>query len=170
MGTTAAPRIEPSNSKLIAPWLHTGLLVALFLGLAVGGAFFQRHARSEPGMLQQHPRVVPLYVSLMAMEWGLFVWVWRGGLRKTGTKLRELIGGKWASAKDVLVDCGLAIGLWAAWTLAELAWNRGLGGPCCFNPDFLTTTRIGNFAVDWRFYQRRILRRAGLSRLLSETI
>src|ERR1700758_2592546 len=60
--------------------------------------FFQRHARSEPGMLQQHPRVVPLYVSLMAMEWGLFVWVWRGGLRKTGTKLRELIGGKWASA------------------------------------------------------------------------
>ena len=25
-------------------------------------------------MLQQHPRVVPLYVSLMAMEWGLFVW------------------------------------------------------------------------------------------------
>src|ERR1700757_3861500 len=90
MGTTAAPRIEPSNSKLIAPWLHTGLLVALFLGLGVGGAYFQRHARSEPGMLQQHPRVVPLYVSLMAMEWGLFVWVWRGGLRKTGTKLREL--------------------------------------------------------------------------------
>src|ERR1700755_3207351 len=98
MGTTAAPRIEPSNSKLIAPWLHTGLLVALFLGLAVGGAFFQRHARSEPGLLQQHPRGVPLYVSLMAMGWGLFVWVWRGGLRKTGTKLRELIGGKWASA------------------------------------------------------------------------
>src|ERR1700739_3656375 len=74
MGKTTAPRIEPSNSKLIAPWLHTGLLVALFLGLAIGGAFFQRHARSEPGMLQQHPRVVPLYVSPMAMEWGLFVW------------------------------------------------------------------------------------------------
>jgi membrane protease YdiL (CAAX protease family) len=61
------------------------------------------------------------------MEWGLFIWVWRGGLRKTGTKLRELIGGQWVSAKDVLVDCGLALGLWAAWTLAELAWNRGFG-------------------------------------------
>jgi membrane protease YdiL (CAAX protease family) len=127
MATIAAPGIESSNPKLIAPWRHTALLTALFLGLAVGGAFFQRHARSEPGMLQQHPHVVPLYVSLIAMEWGLFVWVWRGGLRKTGTKLRELIGGNWASAKDVLVDCGLALGLWAGWTLAELAWNRVFG-------------------------------------------
>ena len=139
MATTAiaAARIESPSSRLIAPWWHTALLVALFLGLAVGGAFFQRRARAEPGMLQQHPHVVPLYLSLIAMEWGLFVWVWRGGLRKTGTKLRgtklretrlrELIGGKWASAKDVLVDCGLALGLWSGWSLAELAWNRGLG-------------------------------------------
>src|ERR1700676_4326083 len=125
--TIAATRIESPSSRLIAPWWHTALLIALFLGLAVGGAFFQRRARAEPGMLQQHPQVVPLYLSLIAMEWGLFVWVWRGGLRKTGTKLRELIGGKWASAKDVLVDCGLALGLWSAWTLAELAWNRGFG-------------------------------------------
>ena len=133
--------------------------------------FFQRHARAEPGMLQQHPQVVPLYISLIAMEWGLFVWVWRGGLRKTGTKLRELIGGKWSSAKDVLVDCGLALGLWAVWTLAELAWNRVFGvGHAASIQTFLPQARIGNSAVGWRFHQRRILRRAGLSRLLSETI
>jgi uncharacterized protein len=125
--TIAATRIESPSSRLIAPWGHTALLVALFLGLAVGGAFFQRHARSAPGILQRHPQVVPLYLSLMAMEWGLFVWVWRDGLCKTGTKLRELIGGKWASARDVFIDCGLALGLWAAWTLVELAWNRGFG-------------------------------------------
>jgi membrane protease YdiL (CAAX protease family) len=78
-------------------------------------------------MLQQHPQVVPLYLSLMAMEWGLFVWVWRGGLRGTGTMLRELIGGRWASIEDVFVDCGLAIGLWAVWTLVEMTWSRWLG-------------------------------------------
>jgi membrane protease YdiL (CAAX protease family) len=127
MATIAAPRIESSTSRLIAPWWHTALLAALFLGLAISGALFQRHARSEPGMLQQHPQAVPLYISLIAMEWGLFAWVWRGGLRKTGTKLRDLIGGKWSSAKDVLADCGLALGLWAVWTLAELAWNRVFG-------------------------------------------
>ena len=130
MATITATRIESPSSKLIAPWWHTALLVALFLGVAVSGALFQRHARSEPGMLQQHPQVVPLYLSLMAMEWGLFVWVWRGGLRRTGTKLSELIGGRWASVKDVLVDGGLALGLWGGWTLVEMAWNRWLGpGP-----------------------------------------
>jgi membrane protease YdiL (CAAX protease family) len=25
------------------------------------------------------------------------------------------------------VDCGLALGLWAGWTLIEMAWNRWLG-------------------------------------------
>src|SRR5208283_1856995 len=121
------PRIESPNSKLIAPWWHTALLIALFLGMAVFGAFFQRHARSSPGMLQQHPQVVPLYLSLMAMEWGLFIWVWKGGLRRTGTKVSELIGGRWASAKDVLADCGLAFGLWGGWTLVDLAWIRWFG-------------------------------------------
>ena len=123
----AATRIESPNSKLIAPWLHTVLLVALFLGLAIGGAFFQRQAHSAPGMLQQHPQLVPFYLSLIAMEWGLFVWVWRGGLRKTGTTVSELIGGRWASIRDVLVDCGLALGLWVIWTLVEMAWKRWLG-------------------------------------------
>ena len=156
MGTTAAPRIEPSNSKLIAPWLHTGLLVALFLGLAVGEAFFSDTLDRSQGCCSSTHGSCRSTSRSWQWSGGSSFGVWRGGLRKTGTKLRELIGGKWASAKDVLVDCGLAIGLWAAWTLAELAWNRGLGGPCCFNPDFLTTTRIGNFAVDWRFYQRRI--------------
>ena len=127
MATIATTRMESPSSKLIAPWWHTTLLVALFLGVAVSGTFFQRHARSEPGMLQRHPQVVPLYLSLMAMEWGLFVWVWRGGLRRTGTKLSKLIGGRWANVKDVLVDCGLALGLWLIWTLIAMTWNRWLG-------------------------------------------
>jgi membrane protease YdiL (CAAX protease family) len=127
MATIAATRIESPGSKPIAPWWHTALLAALFLGLAIGGAFFQRHARSDSGTLQRHAHIVPLYLSLMAMEWGLFVWVWRGGLRRTGTKLSDLIGGRWTRVGDVLVDCGLALGLWATWTLVDMAWNRWFG-------------------------------------------
>jgi membrane protease YdiL (CAAX protease family) len=37
------------------------------------------------------------------------------------------IGGKWANPKDVLLDCGLAVGVWASWRLVETAWNRWLG-------------------------------------------
>jgi membrane protease YdiL (CAAX protease family) len=127
MATIALGKIAFTSPRLIAPRWHTTLLVALFLTLALSGAFFQRHARSQREMLQQHPHVVPLYLSLIAMEWGLFVWVWRGGLRRTSTKLSELIGGKWTSAKDVMVDCVLAFGLWSVWTLVNTAWYRWLG-------------------------------------------
>jgi uncharacterized protein len=61
------------------------------------------------------------------MEWGLFLYVWRGGLRRSGTKLRELVGGRWRSPKDVAVDVGLALGLWAVWMIVEKGWDRWLG-------------------------------------------
>jgi hypothetical protein len=146
MATMAAARVEIPSAKLIAPRWHTALLVALFLGIAVSGAFFQRHERSEPGMLQNHRQLVPLYLSLIAMEWGLFVYVWRGGLRRTGTKLSEVIGGKWGSAKEVSVDCGLALALWAGWRLIEMSWDRwwGLGRR--------PPSRLFYRSAPWRFY------------------
>ncbi|HEV3254691.1 MAG TPA: CPBP family intramembrane glutamic endopeptidase [Candidatus Acidoferrales bacterium] len=127
MATHAAPTIGPANAKLVAPRWHTAVLVTLFLALALGGAFFQRRARANPGTLQQHPQVALFYVSLIAMEWGLFVYVWRGGLRRTGTKLSEVIGGQWRNAKDVLVDAALAAALWGVWTFVQMAWVRWLG-------------------------------------------
>jgi hypothetical protein len=127
VATVAALRIESPSPKLIAPSWHTALLVALFLGLALSGAFFQRRSLSEPGMLQQHPHVVPLYLSLIVMEWGLFYFVWKAGLGSDGTKLSELIGERWASAKGVLIDASLALGLWAMWELVERTMDRWLG-------------------------------------------
>ena len=126
MATIAASGLEFQSSKPVAPWWHTSLLIAIFLGLALSGAFFQRQARAEPGMLEHHPNVVPPYLSLIAMEWGLVLYV-RKGLRRTGTKLIELIGGRWTSAKDVLKDAALALGVWGTWSLGEMAWNRWLG-------------------------------------------
>jgi membrane protease YdiL (CAAX protease family) len=127
MKTITAARIESPIPKLIAPWWHTELLITLFLGIAVGGAVFQWHARREPGMLQQHPQVVLLYLSIIAMEYGLFVYVWKGGLRRTGTKLSDLIGGRWASPKHVLVDLGLAVALWGLWSAIERVHYFGTG-------------------------------------------
>lgn len=121
------PEIKSSNPKLVAPRWHTWLLVALFLALALGGALFQREARSQPGRLLQHPNVVPLYLSLIAMEWGLFFYVWKGGLRRTGASLRELIGGRWRSPKDVAVDASLALGLWTVWMIVDKGWDRWFG-------------------------------------------
>jgi uncharacterized protein len=120
------PGIQPSDPKLVAPRWHTILLVGLFLALTLSGALFQREAHSQPGKLLQHAHIVQLYLSLIAMEWGLLLYVWRGGLRRSGTKLRELIGGRWRNPKDVAVDVGLALGLWIVWMIVEKGWNRWL--------------------------------------------
>jgi uncharacterized protein len=127
MPAVSAPEFASPNPKPVAPAWHTALLAALFLGFAVSGALFQRHAQSTPGMMQAHPNVIPLYLSLIAMEWGLFLYVWKSGLDRTGTKVSEIIGGRWSSAKDVFVDFGLAAGLWAVWMLIEKGWDRLLG-------------------------------------------
>jgi hypothetical protein len=108
------PEMEFSGPKLVAPRWHTALLVALFLGLTLAGAFFQRAADSQPARLLARPNLVRLYlslISLIAMEWGLVLYVGRTGLRRSGTKLRELIGGRWQSPKDLVVDADLALGI-----------------------------------------------------------
>ena len=128
MGSIAVvPRFKPSSPNLVAPRWHTVLFVALFLALTIGGALFQREARSWPERLSQHPNVALLYVFLIAMEWGLFFYVWRGGLHRTGTKLGDLIGGRWRSAKDVAIDAGLALGLWTVWMIVQRGWEHWSG-------------------------------------------
>ena len=125
MATNVAVEVHVPGPKLIAPIWHTALLVGLFLVLTVVGALFQRSARAHPGGLQQHPHVAPLYLSLIVMEWALVLYV-RKGLRRSGTQLRDLIGGRWNGPKDVARDALLGFGLWALWTASEAVWMRWL--------------------------------------------
>jgi membrane protease YdiL (CAAX protease family) len=114
MATTASASSSDPGRKLIAPVWHTVLLVGIFLGITIAGALFQRHAQSTPGALQQHPNVVPLYLSVIAVEWLLVYGVW-AGIKTYGVRLRDLIGGRWSSAKDVLIDLVLALVVSILW-------------------------------------------------------
>ena len=127
MTTLSVPIRAPLAPTLIASRWHTALLAALFLGFALSGALFQHHAHIEPGALQQHPNTVPLYLSLIVMEWGLVLYVWRGIRRSGTTTLREMIGGRWACPSDVLTDVVIALGCWGIWRLFEFSWNHWLG-------------------------------------------
>ena len=113
----------PPRQKLIAPIWHTVLLVSIFLGITIAGALFQRHAQSSSGAFQQHPNVVPLYLSLIAVEWLLVYGVW-AGIRSRGVRLVDLIGGRWHSAKDVLIDIVLAIVVWILWLGIQAGASR----------------------------------------------
>jgi membrane protease YdiL (CAAX protease family) len=114
MATTASTSSPDPGRKLIAPVWHTVLLVGIFLGITIAGALFQRRAQSTPGALQQHPNVVPLYLSVIAVEWLLVYGVW-AGIKTHGVPLRDLIGGRWSSAKDVLIDLVLALVVSILW-------------------------------------------------------
>jgi membrane protease YdiL (CAAX protease family) len=127
MTTIVSARVDLRGPKLIAPLWHTALLVAIFAGLAISGALFQHQASVDPRMLQQHTNMIPLYLSLLAMEWALFLYV-RKGVRPTGFSLRELVGGRWTSARSVAVDFILALAIWALWSLIQLIWNH-VSGP-----------------------------------------
>jgi membrane protease YdiL (CAAX protease family) len=118
-------KLDSLDRKLIAPVWHTAALVGLFLAITVAGALFQRGAQAHPGALQQHPQVAPLYLSLIVLEWGLVFFVCRG-LRRTGTRLRDLIGGRWNGPRDIVIDGLLGCGLWGLWSAVEVGWQRWL--------------------------------------------
>lgn len=126
MTDPAVPIREDNRPQPVAPYRHTALLVALFLLLTVGGALFQGGGKPASGESTQHPHVAPLYLSLLALEWGLVLYVWRGGLKRSGTTMRDLIGGRWSSPWDVVRDVALALGGWLAWIGIQVGWDRWL--------------------------------------------
>src|SRR5262245_31639694 len=118
--------MQSARVRPVASARHTAILIALFLLLTLAGARFQSAARSGAVPAPRATPVVPLYLSLMAAEWGLAFYVWRG-LKRARTEAREVIGGPWSSAPAVLDDLASAAGLWGVWKLIGLGWNRVFG-------------------------------------------
>ena len=107
----------------VAPFWHTGILVAGAAVLAVLGALVQHHAGLER---RSGGSPIPLYLSLLAAEWGLFRFVRKGSLR-SGTKLDDLIGRNWAKPRELLLDGLLGLSLLVFWELLESAWRHWAG-------------------------------------------
>ncbi len=57
---------------------------------------------------------MPRYISVLVSEWLLVLYV-RMGVHKRGVRLRDLVGGRWATPKEVIKDVALGAGLWAVW-------------------------------------------------------
>lgn len=110
----------------IASIRHTAILIAIFLAMAAYGVYLQRAAGSGKEIVGIRGSALPLYLALIAMEWGLLRYIVIG-VKKTGTRLRDLVGPRWATPRDVLRDLAIALVVWGAWTGAEIACARALG-------------------------------------------
>ncbi len=107
---------RPSIPSLIAPAWHTFVFIAIFVGLSVVGGFFQHAAKQHPlptaGVATGN--AVSGYLSVLVSEWLLVLFV-RMGVHKRGVRLRDLVGGRWATPNDVMKDFALGAALWAVW-------------------------------------------------------
>jgi len=105
---------HPVQRSLIAPAWHTVVFVAIFLGISVCGGFFQHAVKQHPQVVVSSGNALTSYISVLVSEWLLVLYV-RMGVYKRGVRLRDLIGGRWATPKDVLKDVALGAGLWVLW-------------------------------------------------------
>jgi membrane protease YdiL (CAAX protease family) len=112
------PNATRGDRRPIAPIWHTIVLIAIILGIAAYGAYAQRSAGSQGQLVADRGSALPLYLGLIAAQWGLFRFC-LVGLRKSGTRMRDVIGRRWATWRDVVRDVAIASAAWAVWTGAE---------------------------------------------------
>ena len=101
----------------VASWRHLGIVVAIILAIAVQGAMGHSRARSSGSGSR-----IAVYVLLIVFESALIFLVWRG-IKKTGTTLRDLIGGRWQSPRDVIRDMGVALAVWGSIIFVAIVWR-----------------------------------------------
>jgi CAAX protease family protein len=121
MATAAATPAPPRQA--LAPAWHTVLLIVVMLLLSFAGSKSTHPVETRYGHVAQ-------YALQMASEWIFVLYVW-WGLRLRDRPLRELIGGKWSSFEDILLDVAIAAGFWvvALAVLAALAFALRQTGP-----------------------------------------
>lgn len=112
-------------ARPIASRRHLAIFLAIQLAAAVSqGSLTQRMLfNSVPN---ESYRRMCLYLTVIACEWLLLVFVWLG-IRKTHTALNELIAGRWRSAPDVAKDAFIGCASWLLWIVTAALVMYGLG-------------------------------------------
>ena len=105
--TPTAPALDdPSVRQRIAPLWHTAMLVIVILIFSTLGSNRQHLVTTSRTRVLQ-------YLLTLVWEWMLFAFcIW--GARKSGTSLRQIVGGRWREIEDVLIDVLTAAGFWVA--------------------------------------------------------
>jgi membrane protease YdiL (CAAX protease family) len=118
----AAANPLPRQAAPLRPML---ILIGVFLAMALGGAMAQKQAAASTLALPAHPATV--YFWLIVMEWGLVFYVWKAALGRRRDSLRDLIGGRWRTLRDVATDVLIGLVMWGAWSMVSLAWSSWAG-------------------------------------------
>jgi hypothetical protein len=128
MSTSRPLAAQSDKPKLLAPVWHTIGLVLFVLALS-----YLQSARR--GHLQNSDTAnrLAVYSFTICFELVLLTYVWFLGIRHSGTSFKDVIGGRWDTARDVWRDIGVAFLFWIVVAVVLAAVARVLGK----NPDMI---------------------------------
>jgi membrane protease YdiL (CAAX protease family) len=115
-GPNAPAPVAPAP---IASWGWLMGFLAIGAGVVVMG-FMAQHAAAPSGpataptQLASHSQAIPIYLSLLAMDWALLYYCW-AGVHRYGGSLFALSNARWKSWKDLAVDLTIALPFWVLW-------------------------------------------------------
>jgi membrane protease YdiL (CAAX protease family) len=104
--------------KQIASWGRLVGFLLIGVGVVMMG-FLAQHAPTGTGgttgsQLANHGKAIPIYLSLIAMDWALLYYCW-AAVHHYGGGLTTLSGGRWTSWKSLAIDMGIALPFWLLW-------------------------------------------------------
>lgn len=115
-------RISAPGRRPVAPTWHTlGLL--LFLALITYAGVRTHGTTANTGAATN---LVQLYLTVMAGEWALVFYVWRG-IRRRGITLGELLGGRGTDVRSIGRTAVIAVVFWFVWEGSARAMHLLLG-------------------------------------------
>jgi uncharacterized protein len=103
--------IEGQEPQPVASYWHSLGFLGIVAAVVAAGYAAQHREVAGGGLVESHAHVIPIYLSATVMNWLLVLFTWRGA-RKHGGSFSSLIRGRWATARDVLRDVGIAAGFW----------------------------------------------------------
>jgi CAAX protease family protein len=117
----AAPTSQPAmeENKLIAPVWHTAILVIVILLNSFAGS-------SKLGAIHGSTARILVYASTFITQSVLILIVWFG-IRKRGVRMRDLVGGRWETVEDFLLDVAIAVGFLVSAALLLFGLRVALG-------------------------------------------
>ena len=98
------PLAAPPKSRLLAPWWHTFILIAVLLLVSLNGT------QGKHPLTEASGSKLLEYLATMVWEWMLVGLVWLGVRKRVS--MRELIGGRWANWEAFFLDLVYAIAFW----------------------------------------------------------
>jgi membrane protease YdiL (CAAX protease family) len=129
-----SPASGNATRNLLAPAWHTVVVVAVLVLNSYFTARLLNRALERGPVASSHNTRLLQYGATIVLELALLFLVWLG-LRINKTKISELIGGKWKTPEDFLIDLGIASAFWvaSALVLAGLGFLLGLNSPAQVN-------------------------------------